>query len=318
MNQQIKMATHVKVVKHASSTSSTSVFELGSFSVEALKLKKLEHGCPSPLLILSPKVDGQYPVLVFINGFGLENSDYTVLLTHVASHGFIVAAPQVWTITPSFDYGEMDCVVNVTNWLSDGLPPLLPPKVEPNLQKLGLCGHSRGGKTAFSLIASKSVDKSLNFSALIGVDPVMGFAKVLQTQPDLLTFKPNSLDMGMPVMVVGMGLSSEWNVLCPPCSPAGVNHQEVYSECQAPCYHFVAKDFGHMDVIDDNPEDPIGAIASCMCKKGDQGRRDLLRRCVGGLIVAFLEANWEGESGDLNAVIDDPDIAPVAIDRELK
>ncbi|KAK9146599.1 hypothetical protein Sjap_006502 [Stephania japonica] len=220
----------------------------------------------------------------------------------------------LWTTFPFFNYDEMKIVADVTNWLSDSLPPLLPPNVEANLHKLALCGHSRGGRTAFSVITHKPDNMSLNFSALIGVDPVMGFPITGQIKPDVLTFKPNSLNLGMPVMVIGTGLGSvSMDGLVKPCVPQGLGHEEVYSECQAPCFHFVTKDYGHMDIIDDNPLDPIGSMAACLCKKGEGGR-DPMRRCVGGLVVAFLEAHLEGKNGDLTTIANNPKIAPAVLD----
>ncbi len=50
---------------------------------------------PKPLLIAVPKAKGKYPVVQFQHGFTLQNHFYSQLLLHLASHGFIVVAPQV-------------------------------------------------------------------------------------------------------------------------------------------------------------------------------------------------------------------------------
>ncbi len=52
---------------------------------------------PKPLLIAVPKAEGKYPVVQFHHGFTLQNNFYSQLIAHVASHGFIVVAPQVNT-----------------------------------------------------------------------------------------------------------------------------------------------------------------------------------------------------------------------------
>jgi chlorophyllase len=41
----------------------------------------------------------------------------------------------------------------------------------------------------------------LNFSALIGVDPVAGVSRAQQLEPKVLTFEPDCLAVGMPVLV---------------------------------------------------------------------------------------------------------------------
>ena len=50
---------------------------------------------PKPLLVAAPREAGEYPVLVFLHGYLVVNSFYSHLLQHVASHGYIVIAPQV-------------------------------------------------------------------------------------------------------------------------------------------------------------------------------------------------------------------------------
>ncbi|KAF4351203.1 hypothetical protein G4B88_023214 [Cannabis sativa] len=46
---------------------------------------------------------------------------------------------------------EIKSTAQVIDWLSEGLQNLLPQHVKANLNKVGLAGHSRGGKTSFAL-----------------------------------------------------------------------------------------------------------------------------------------------------------------------
>lgn len=186
--------------------------------------------------------------------------------------------------------------------------------MNPNLQKLAISGHSRGGKTAFSLVLGHATT-DLAFSAVIGVDPVMGLSKACQIKPDILTYVAGSLDLGVPVAVIGSGLGDQPRncVLRKPCTPDGVNHAELYRECQPPCGHFVAAEYGHMDVLDDDPPGLIGKVSGCLCKDG-KGPRELMRRGIGGIMVAFLRAYLEGMVEDLRAIVDDPNLAPLKLD----
>jgi hypothetical protein len=78
--------------------------------VKKMMKKKKRHGVrvvgqqqissnspPKPLLIAVPKAKGKYPVVQFHHGFTLQNNFYSQLIAHLASHGFIVVAPQVNT-----------------------------------------------------------------------------------------------------------------------------------------------------------------------------------------------------------------------------
>lgn len=74
----------------------TSVFRPGKLAVELLPV---DHNAvptpPIPILIVAPKDAGTYPVAMLLHGFFLQNHFYEHLLKHVASHGFIMVAPQV-------------------------------------------------------------------------------------------------------------------------------------------------------------------------------------------------------------------------------
>ncbi|KAL5712441.1 chlorophyllase [Ranunculus cassubicifolius] len=287
----------------------TSVFKTGSYAVHEQTVDPSNPSNfppPKQLLIISPTSKGEYPVIVFLHGFSLNNYFYKQLLTHIASHGYIAIAPQLYTSFPMpvcNGYKEINSAADVTNWLSQGLESMLPKNVKPNLEKLALSGHSRGGKTAFSL-ALEPDKTSPKFKALIGVDPVAGFRKGFQIKPNILSDEPGSLDIGFPVMVIGTGLGGS-------CAPEGVNHDNFYNNLQHQSYHFVACENGHMDMLDDGL-DIVGKIKACLCKAGKTGK-DRMRRCVGGLVVAFLRNCMDDINDDLEAIFLDPNIAPVKL-----
>ncbi|KAM1171923.1 hypothetical protein ACFXTH_022227 [Malus domestica] len=111
---------------------------------------------PKPLLIGMPcETTGEFPVLLLLHGYLLSNSFYSQLINHIASHGYIVTAPQLYTIVRPDSSDEIKSTAAITNWLSEGLHPLLPPHVQANLSKLALVGHSRRGKVSFALALGK-------------------------------------------------------------------------------------------------------------------------------------------------------------------
>uniref|UniRef100_A0A9I9D764 Chlorophyllase n=1 Tax=Cucumis melo TaxID=3656 RepID=A0A9I9D764_CUCME len=88
----------------AGSATLSNVFEIGKFNAV---LEKVEPGgcCssgrflpPKPLLIGRPSEAGEFPVLLLVHGYLLYNTFYSQLIHHIASHGFIVVAPQMATI----------------------------------------------------------------------------------------------------------------------------------------------------------------------------------------------------------------------------
>ncbi|CAG7861748.1 unnamed protein product [Brassica rapa] len=305
------------LIKEMSSSSSANSFEDGKFKTDLLTVGlssccwKTPSSSPTPqsppkrLLVATPVEEGEYPVVMLLHGYLLYNSFYSQLMLHVSSHGFIVIAPQLYSIAGPDTMDEIKSTVEIIDWLSAGLNHFLPPQVTPNLSKLALSGHSRGGKTAFAVALKKfGYSSDLKISALIGIDPVDGMGKGKQTPPPVLTYEPNSFDLDkMHVLVIGSGLGEiSPNLLFPPCAPPGVNHRDFFQECQGPAWHFVAKDYGHLDMLDDDTEGIRGKISHYLCKNGEERRP--MRRFVGGSIVAFLMAYLEGDDSELVKIKD--------------
>lgn len=292
--------------------SKTDVFSIGEHETKLVKPEAADT--PKPLLIFTPLEAGEYPVLVLIHGYLLYNSFYSQLSHHIASHGFILVVPQLYSVTGPDASQEVESVAEITNWLPEGLQKILPCQVNANLKKLGLAGHSRGGKVSFALLLNRLNTKlNLKFAALIGIDPVDGMDTGNQTPPKVLTYVPHSFDLEMPVMVIGAGLGEvRKNILFPACAPKGVNHEDFYNECCKPACYFVAKDYGHLDMLDDETTGIRGKATHCLCKNGKS--REPMRRFVGGAVVAFLKAYFGGDFSYLMAIKDD-EIAPVLLQK---
>ncbi|KAK1685884.1 hypothetical protein QYE76_046732 [Lolium multiflorum] len=268
-------------------------------------------GPPKPLLVAAPCDAGEYPVVVFLHGYLANNYFYSQLLQHVASHGFIVIGPQLYSFSGPDTTGEINSAAAVIDWLADGLSSSLPPDVRPNLTAVSISGHSRGGKVAFAL-ALGHAKTSLPLAALIAVDPVDGTGLGNQTPPPILTYKETPLHVPAPIMVIGTGLGElPRNFLCPPCAPLGVSHAAFYHECAAPACHLVARDYGHTDMMDDVTTGAKGLATRAVCKSGEA--RAPMRRFVGGAMVAFLKKWVEGRPEWLDGIRERPEVAPVVL-----
>ncbi|KAJ6352379.1 hypothetical protein OIU76_001576 [Salix suchowensis] len=295
-----------------------SVFETGKFHPVTSDVRT-PSSClpPRPLLIVRPEEQGTYPVILFHHGTACWNSWYTDVLKFISSHGYIVVAPQLyrWILPWPSPQDELDRAAKVANWLPSGLRCALPENIEGDLQNLALAGHSRGGYIAFALARGLAdVALEVNFSALIGVDPVAGRSKKNQLEPKILHDESCSFNISIPVAIIGTGLGNTSGI---PCAPDGVSHTEFFNECRPPCSHFVTTDYGHMDVLDDN----IGLdgwVARAACKGSGWGvSRDPMRKTVGGIFVAFLEAFFKGNYKEYNNILQNPNhFAPATLDPD--
>lgn len=206
---------------------------------------------------------------------------------------------------------EIKTAAKVAKWLASGLEMCLPEHVKPDLSKTALMGHSRGGRTAFGLaLGHRHPTTSLAFKALIGLDPVEGPTPPAWVEPRILSYVPRSFNVSMPIAVVGTGLSNQnKGAFIPPLAPDGYNHSEFFNESRPPCCYFLAKDYGHCDVLDD---DKLG-LAGLVCKSG-KGSKEKMRRGVGGVVVSFLHAYLGGECEILEGVVAAPALAPIILD----
>lgn len=85
------------LLKAESDSGTVGSFQKGKFSTTYYQVEESDPTSPpKPLLIVTPIIQGTYPVVLFLHGTCLSNSFYTDLLQHVSSHGYIVVAPQVY------------------------------------------------------------------------------------------------------------------------------------------------------------------------------------------------------------------------------
>lgn len=271
---------------------------------------------PKPLMIAAPEDSGDYPVVFLYHGFLLLNQHYSQLLQHVASHGFIVIAPQMYIVAGADATQEIANAAAIINWLPEGLADVLSEylgPVQPRLDKLALVGHSRGAKVAFGLALGLS-EVTLKICAIAGLDPVDGKDVGQQTTPAILKFSDHCFDLKLPILIVGSGLGSlKRNALFPPCAPEGVSHRAFFSDCSEPTFYFVATEHGHMDFLDDRTHGFRGKLSYCTCRNGPS--RGPMRMFAGGILVAFLQAAMFSETATLQHIIGNPSHAPVKLEN---
>jgi chlorophyllase len=276
-------------------------YSSGPLAVRRLNIAACEQGNLVPLLILAPDTPGNYPVVVFQHGFITRNEAYNEILSHLASHGFVVAAPQMYEPGLAALLGkptaaeEALTAAQVLSWLPAGLPATL--GYSPATNRLGLAGHSRGGKVAWLMLVA---DPS-RAQAVAGVDPVDGTGGPFGNQARVVhgpfTFSP-------PALVIGTGLGGD-------CAPAGDNHEQFYAASRSPAWHVVIPDAGHADMLDE-----VAAItASSVCPGGPDGAA--ARRLTAGLLVAFFRGSLQGDASAY-AYLTDVTGAPMTIEVESK
>lgn len=284
--------------------SSSDPFSPGPLRVRTIPLGKCEQDVPAAVLIHTPEQAGLYPVVIFQHGFQSRNDHYDQILTHLASHGFVVVAPQMYepglgafTGNPTATQ-EAETALLLVRWLDENLARLV--GVSVDTARLGIAGHSRGGKVAWLAMRAAPA----RFAAIAGVDPVDGTGGPPgRTGPQArVTAEPLAYDAAS--LVIGCGRSGR-------CAPAGDNHVQFYAASPAPAWHVVATEYGHADMLDED----VAQLAALVCASNPD--REPMRRLTAGLLVAFFRASLQGDASAY-ATLSDTLAAPATIEVESK
>lgn len=287
--------------------STADVFEPGPLEVRTIHLERCESGAPRPLDIHVPVPPGSYAVLFFQHGFLLSTAYFSDMLTHLASHGFVVVAPQMYP-PGGIPFGQPDVAEEadraeaVLAWMPDYLAYVTGQAVD--LSTLGIIGHSRGGKVAWTVVLRDPA----RFSGVAGVDPV---DSELDRTPRVTD---QAWEFDLPSLVIGAGLApGPGSPLAFPCAPVGDNHEVFFAASPSPSWHVIATEQGHLDMLND--ETPgCGIICDICVGSGDRGA---MRSLTAGLLTAFFRATMLGRSEDYTA-LSNPVDSPTPVTVETK
>ena len=288
-------------------------YKPGKLAVQVISLAANEqYSNPVQMDIYTPKESFRYPVIIFQHGFTGSIKGYETILNHLASHGFVVIAPQMYP--PGGGMGgayptpeeEAALGVQIISWVQENIKNIVPVNADATL--LGLSGHSRGGQIAYRM--ALQVPEKIN--ALAGVDPVDALTMFGQ---ELAITGPLTFDI--PTYNLGTGLGP----VPPPdtqfdlsCAPADIGYQHFYDNSPSPSWLAVATEQGHADMIDEDdlcPSEPC----SIFCPGGPD--RDGMRSFTAGTLAAFFSGTLQKNHRALK-VLSDPDDAPIPCTTEKK
>lgn len=248
--------------------------------ITTIDLDRCEQDAPLKLRIVAPTTPGTYSVVIIQHAFEITNHSYDQIASQIASHGFVVILPRMYDagIGPLIGMPtaaiETQRAAVVLDWIPTQIDRL--PGIELNNARVGLAGHSRGGKVAFGVADAGAT----RVAALVGIDPVDGTGGPGGNQPRVVD---GLFDFNIPTLILGAGLGG-------PCAPEGDNYQQFFDACPSPSVLVVATDYGHGDMLDEE----TAALAANVCPSNTD--REPMRRLTAGLLVAFFRAHLQNDS----------------------
>ena len=251
-----------------------------------------EFAAPRPLRIHAPVDSGTYSVVQFQHGFLSDRRAYDAILSHLASHGFVVVAPQMYPadgipLGKPTAQSEADAARRVVEWAQKHAASVMGSTSAD--QTPGVAGHSRGGKVTWLL------SKSVKLPGIFGVDPVDGRGgPLLSAQPEAL---PQPLTEGPPSAIVGMEIGGA-------CAPEGDNYQHFFENAAAPTRLYQIKGHGHGDMLDDD------VSTEGLCFEGP--KRQAVQKTVAGLMTAFFRSMLYNDN-TVAPFLEDSKLAPMEV-----
>lgn len=236
-----------------------------------------------PVTVLLPDVAIPSPLVIFSHGFSQEPAAYVGTGEYIASWGMIVVMPGLpggifspvpHRIMAEYLRGVLDWAIGDGN-ASDG--PLAG-KVDPG--RVGLAGHSMGGKLSFLLAASDE-----RVDAVFGVDPVDAGPPIDDYAPaDWPSVTPELMpQINIPIVALGQTLDGD-QVDALSCAPAGNRFSDYYDAAVGPAVMIEMIGADHVSFLDACDE-----FCSLFCRPGADDPAVTLALTRKYLVAFFLD-----------------------------
>jgi hypothetical protein len=219
--------------------------------------------------IYLPTTPGLHPVVTVNSGTQQVNAAYAIYGKRLASYGIIALTQD--------DEGALAPTPNVVADLEYVITTYVPANLaaSADMTRVGLSGHSRGGKATLLAAEGALMGK---VKAWFGLDPVdVDFTGSPSALPDIGT-------IGIPLGFAGATVSSN-------CSPADANYQVYYAAASPPAVAVSIEGAGHFDFLDQSQ-----AIAESYCTPEGTVDPTLALDTAAHYLMAFFARELLGDS----------------------
>lgn len=278
--------------------------EAGSYSWSTTTAELLVDGVWStttiPLTNYLPDGAGPFPVVVFAHGFQLSSSDYRSYGEHLASWGFVVIMPDLpgSMFVPETHAALRDYMVALLDWVEvnagvaggplDGVA---------DLSRLGISGHSMGGKIALLTAATDARP-----DAAFVLDPVDSGSPFGNNPVDYPSVTPELMpQLQIPLGLLGETVNATGGMGGQSCAPAEENFQQYFEYATSPAIEIEALGASHMSFLD-NPD------CGFICDACPDGTDDPVttRRLARGTMTAFYNVQLQGAAEFMEYLTGEP------------
>lgn len=223
-----------------------------------------------------PNKSGALPLVSLSPGFFQSAEGYAPYGKRLASHGIITIMrddPSLRQQTPSV---AEDLTATIDTWLpAQQAAPSGPLAGRVDMSRIGLAGHSRGGKV--TLLAATSGLKG-KVRAWFGLDPVDSNSLL---DPGV---RSKLSTIGVPTAFFGAGVSSS-------CAPASDNYEVLFAATPSPSVRIKGIGFGHTQF-----QDPSACTGCNLCTPAGTADVQITLPTAVRYMTAFFARELLGDS----------------------
>lgn len=238
--------------------------------------------------VYAPNATGNFPVIYFITGLGgiVPAEAHTLLLTQMASHGFVVVS--VWKLgspEDSFDPAWFEAAVEfVETRLENSLKKQEGYVSDFHVDYLHsfLSGHSAGTHVAITQLQKNC----LNYQGLILIDAVDGNNPIPENVTITVITPGQKVNFTVPTLQIVTGLDPVASVYGLACAPEELSGKRFFDAMTGPTWYVNATAYGHIDLMDPGYTDLNDALKFCPSDP-DTPKYDYIQFLVGE-IVSFV------------------------------
>jgi pimeloyl-ACP methyl ester carboxylesterase len=210
-----------------------------------------------------PKTPGTFPAVVLVPGFLFDAGSFALYGRHLASHGIVTLIP-TFGDTAFTPIAHRDLADHVRAMAVD-----LASDARVDASRVGVAGHSRGGKVAILAAIRDDRPTAARIKAVFGMDPVdAAGGPGASPTPENPSVTPELMaGLKVPFAVIGSEYGgTPLNAFSPACAPTDDNYVAYTTAAsQVPAiYSWLAPKSGHNDFAD-----PVPLLLQFACKAGD-------------------------------------------------
>jgi dienelactone hydrolase len=224
---------------------------------------------------------GPYPVVILAHGYTLKPTQYYGYIKRLATFGY-VAMTADYTESLRSNIKDADDLRGALDWALAATE--LAGKVDA--AKVGVMGHSRGGKAAV-LAASRDA----RFKAVLGLDPVDS-ASPLGCDPVTECPDASSAMASLSIPSAFLGETTDQTGVFQPCAPAADNYTTFYGSAPSKSLEVTLLGANHMSFLDD----PKTCGTTCSFCNAETGTHADLISLARAMTVSFFERNLRGDA----------------------